>query len=298
MVRSWGVKMPRGVYKHKQHSEETKKKIGLSNFGKKRTPETKRRISEVLKGNTHTLGHILSEEHKKNISKSNIGKEVSIKTKQKISNALIGRKRLEETKQKISKSHIGKKHTKDTRQKMKLSHIGKRIGQNHSEETREKISKTLKFKFSKGIIKHSKGMLGKKQSKKFFEWRKQYIFPEKDTKIELKIQDFLTLLKIEFVTHKYMNIKHSYQCDILIPEQVGIPQKTIIECDGDYWHGNTNIKYFKELNEHQIKQKQKDDFRTKELLEKGYNVIRIWENKIKKMELNDFKEVLINSVKQ
>ena len=32
----------------------------------------------------------------------------------------------------------------------------------------------------------------------------------------------------------------------------------------------------------------KDKFRTKELIEKGYRVIRLWEHDIKIMELNDF----------
>ena len=64
------------------------------------------------------------------------------------------------------------------------------------------------------------------------------IIPFKDTSIEVKIQNFLSLLHLEFMTHKYISeITHKYRCDIFIPEQEGISQKIIIECDGCYWHG-------------------------------------------------------------
>ena len=74
-----------------------------------------------------------------------------------------------------------------------------------------------------------------------------------------------------------MKIKHGYQCDILIPSM-----NLVIECDGDYWHkypvGNDI-----------------DHIRTKELIEKGFKVLRLWEFEIKNMGLNDFKiKLLIN----
>ena len=50
----------------------------------------------------------------------------------------------------------------------------------------------------------------------------------------------------------------------------------VIECDGDYWHKypvGTDI----------------DHLRTKELIKKGFNVLRLWEREIKVMELNKFK---------
>ena len=136
----------------------------------------------------------------------------------------------------------------------------------------------------------------KKIKKNMKKVRAKIILPKKDTTIELKIQDFLTLLKIEFFTHKYMNIKHSYQCDILIPEQIGIPQKTIIECDGDFFHCNPNkysadyVMFPNSKKPKTAKEKWKlDNNRTKELIEKGFRVIRLWENEIRPMKLNDFK---------
>jgi very-short-patch-repair endonuclease len=104
--------------------------------------------------------------------------------------------------------------------------------------------------------------------------RKDLIMPLKDTSIEVKIQSFLKQLNIDFFTHQHMNINHAYQCDILIPSL-----NTVIECDGDYWHkypiGNDI-----------------DHIRTKELLGKGFRVLRLWEYEIKVMDLNNFKERL------
>jgi very-short-patch-repair endonuclease/transposase len=110
--------------------------------------------------------------------------------------------------------------------------------------------------------------------------RAKYVFPIKDTKIEVKIQNFLKNLGIEFYTHQYIKeIEHSYQCDIMIPVQKGINQKTIIECDGDYWHDYPNGK-------------EKDHLRTKELQEKGWRVIRLWEREIKRLKLNELSFIL------
>ena len=107
------------------------------------------------------------------------------------------------------------------------------------------------------------------------ESRKKQICPIKDTSIEVKIQEYLKLLGIDFFTHQYIKeIEHGYQCDILIPAM-----DLIIECDGDYWHKypiGTDI----------------DHIRTKELIEKGFKVLRLWEREIKAMSLNEFKEKL------
>lgn len=102
--------------------------------------------------------------------------------------------------------------------------------------------------------------------------RKYQILPTKNSSIEIKIQNFLKQLGIEFFTHQYMKeIEHGYQCDILIPSM-----NLVIECDGDYWH-----KYPIGL--------ERDHIRTKELIEQGFKVLRIWESEIKIMNIDDFK---------
>lgn len=135
--------------------------------------------------------------------------------------------------------------------------------------------------------------------KRIKEARAKQVFPLKDSKIELKIQDFLTFFKIEFITHKYMNIKNGYQCDILIPKQENISQKTIIECDGDFFHCNPN-EYSEDFvrfkNAKKLKTAkdvwERDEKRTQQLIEKGFNVIRLWENEIKVMNEEKFMEIL------
>lgn len=94
------------------------------------------------------------------------------------------------------------------------------------------------------------------------------------TSIEYKLRNFLTELSIPFVYHKQLHIKHSCQCDILIPSL-----NLVLEADGDYWHkyplGN------------------KIDFvRTQELKDAGYYVLRLWEQDIRKMDINEFKDAI------
>jgi len=97
--------------------------------------------------------------------------------------------------------------------------------------------------------------------------------PVYTTSIEIKIQNFLKRLGIEYRPHKYINeIKHSYQCDIFIPSK-----NLIIEADGNYWH-------------HYPMGKEIDHIRTKELIDNGFNVLRLWEHEINAMTVEQFQE--------
>jgi len=219
--------------------------------------------------------------------------------RKKISKALIGRKLTIKHCNNISISNKGKIFGYKWKKGHKINN-----GKTLSIEHRKKISKGIKNNlpstaFKKGHISHNKGKKGiysEEIINKIKEARAKQILPFKDSKIEIKIQDFLTTLQIEFLTHKYMNIKNSYQCDIFIPVQIGIPQKIVIECDGDFFHMNPNKfspedKIFKKGMTAKERWKL-DNSRTKQLIEKRFRVIRIWENEIKVMELNDFKERL------
>lgn len=116
--------------------------------------------------------------------------------------------------------------------------------------------------------------------------RSNLVIPYRDTTIEIKIQNYLKLLHIEFITHFYVSeITHAYQCDIFIPAN-----KIIIECDGCYWHGCKICN--KNFNQLQLEQIEEDKFRTKELVNKGYVIYRLWEHDIRKMQLNEFKEIV------
>ncbi len=219
------------------------------------------------------------------------GRKHSKKLREKWSKLRKGEKKSEETKKKMSESWDYTKHiTPETISKMKKTKKGKGLGENNPNYG-HKWNDYQKKIASERMIGRKNPSLSIRNHQRYIE--RKMIFPKKDTSIELKIQDFLTLLRIEFFTHKYMNIEHGYQCDILIPEQNGIAQKTIIECDGDYFHMNPNKfapedKCFKKGMTAKERWKLDND-RTKELQEKGFRVIRLWEHEIKVMEVNDLR---------
>jgi len=173
----------------------------------------------------------------------------------------------------------GRKKSPEHIEKVRL----KSLGIKRSLETRKKLSKaTLNY-----LQKHPERIDFLKKI------RAKQIIPKKDTTIEVKIQKFLSLIHIEFFTHKYISgLTNSYQCDIFIPVQKGIPQKTIIEADGCYWHGCPicNHKPHKGLKERKIR----DKIRTEELQENGFKVIRLWEHEIRPMTIKQFERKLVN----
>jgi len=200
----------------------------------------------------------------------------------------------------------GKKHSPEILEKIRLSSLG-RIPWNkgktgvYSEETKKRMSHhklkgrtheeiygTQGAKERKELM--SKKMMGHPVNQKTRDAvrknRATQKFPFKDSSIELFVQNLLKQLGINFYAHHYISdIEHKYRCDIYIPNI-----KTVLECDGDYWHGNPD-KYLS-LNEHQKKQKERDNLRTKELIDNGYRVIRIWENKIKQLSLYELNDIL------
>lgn len=145
------------------------------------------------------------------------------------------------------------------------------------------------------FIKSRKGVkVSKEIANRLRDNRSKQVFPLKDTKIEIKIRNFLDELKIQYKQHRMMNeIKYRYQCDFYIPVQEGISCKTIIEADGEYWHANPEyngnfMKYSTKIRQNRIK----DFERTSQLEEKGFKVLRLWEFEIKEMTLEDFKNKL------
>lgn len=174
----------------------------------------------------------------------------------------------------------GKLRSEDTKNKICIANKGK-----HSSVKTEFKKGTIIVK-SENWIKNQRISLksfyqtkaGIKRRKELSEamkaTRAKQVFPFVDSSIEVKIKDFLDLLSIKYFQHKYMDIKHSYQCDFLIPSI-----NLVLEADGTYWH---NYPYGLE----------KDHVRTTELVEKGFNVLRLWEHEIRKMKVEDFKNIL------
>jgi group I intron endonuclease len=103
------------------HGVYNTRKIAESNIGLKWTEETKRKLSEVHKGNQYALGNRLSDETRRKLSDIKKGKKSGF--------AASGKKHSEETKRKMSRS-----------QKNWLRKSGRKL----SESTKEKISKAMK----------------------------------------------------------------------------------------------------------------------------------------------------------
>jgi len=274
-------------------SEEHKKKIGLSNKGKpssmkgeKHTERTKKKMSVSMLKRKEKYGYIHTPETRIKIGLSRKGKKLSEETKKKISNGLLGRKTSEETRMKLREFNLGKKMSGATKKKISDS-LKKGYGTGSIKVSGcAKMAMGGEFKGDKNPLYGRRGeknhFYGKKREKssidKFKEFRKNQIIPVKDSSIEIKIQKHLKELGIAFCTHRYMKeIEHAYQCDILIPSK-----NLVIECDGDHWH-----KY---PTGNEI-----DHIRTRELIDKGFKVLRLWERDIRRLGLIEFNEK-INSI--
>jgi very-short-patch-repair endonuclease len=276
-------------------SEETKKKMseikkGKRNsfYGKHHSEETKKKISKIHK-NKH-----LSEEHKKRISEANKGrvspnkgKDLSEETKQKISETLKGRIMSEEHKKKIGeaqkgdKNHNYGKHHSESH-KIKLSKILKgRIsgfkGKKHSKEEREKISDAVSGKNNPMFGKHHSETIRQKIREHTIKQFQNYSGPFKDTKPELKMKEILASLTIPY-EHQFRLGNHLYDFYIL-------NTNILIEVDGDFWHGNP--KKFSTLYERQIRQKDKDLKNNQLAKDRGFILLRFWEDDV----LNNTEEV-------
>ena len=285
MVRKKGFKHTKETRRKMRKSHlgkkllgETKIKIGLGNKGKKRSKETRKKIS------LSQIGRFCSEKTRKKMSKSHKGmkkpwsKDNGIKTRFKKGHkpwctGMKLKSPSEETKRKMSEAKIGKE----------TSNRQRKLWEN-PEYCEMMINSHLKYyKENPEAIEEIK------------KRRAKQIFPIKDTKIEVKIQNFLKTLGIEFFTHQHMNIKHFYQCDMLI-----LSMNLIIECDGDFIHCNP-IKYsqdFVRYPRYETKTAKDiwelDNIRKNELIEKGFKVLRLWESDINKMSINGFKKTLNN----
>jgi len=232
------------------------------------------------------------------------GSKCSIETRKRMSeaqsgerNPMYGRKHKEETRRKISLKRKGQHNSPKTEFKK---------GHKESEETRRRKSESRKGeknpRYGVKIPKEEHPMYGRTHTKeareKIKRRRTKQVFPIKDTSIEVKIQNFLKTLGIEYFTHQYMKIEHGYQCDILIPSM-----NLVIECDGDFIHCNPK-RYSPDFvrfpnsknNQPAYVIWERDKIRTKELIEKGFKVLRLWEFEINEMSIKQF-EWRVNKVK-
>ncbi len=252
-------------------------KKGQSLFkGMKHSEETKRKMSEARRGEKHPFhGRHHSEETKQKIRLARAKQVFPLGTNKKRSETQKGRKFSDESIEKM-RQHALKRFSK----KENHPHYGKK-----RPEVGKKISRALKGRTLEDY--HSKEKCEEIREKIKLA-RSYQIFPKEDTKIELKIQGFLEELKIEYIKHFYMKyIKSHYRCDIFIPSK-----NMVIECDGTWWHGDPRYYDKKELTKKQQEQKIRDKLRTDQLVQQGFNVIRLWEDDIKDMTMPKFQELI------
>lgn len=212
--------------------------------------------------------------------------------KQKIRLARAKQVMTKESNRKRSETQKGRIFSEESKEKMRqhaLKRFSDKTNHPHYGKKRPEVGRINSEKF-KGITYDERH--GKKKSKeiraKLSLKRSYQIFPFYDTKIELKIQGFLEELGITYIKHFYLkHIKSSYRCDIFIPSK-----NMVIECDGKFWHGDPRYYDKKALSEKQKEQKIRDRLRTDQLIQRGFRVIRLWEDDIKEMTMPKFQELI------
>jgi len=107
-------------------------KIAGSAMGTKRSPESRKRLSERMKGRVSTMkGKHHSIETKEKLRLINLGKKASEETKLKMRLSMLGKNKREcsiETKQKIGNANKGRILSIETRNKMSIARIGNKNG--------------------------------------------------------------------------------------------------------------------------------------------------------------------------
>ena len=140
-----------------------------NNEGNKLTDEQRKRLSEAHKGKPLTeeqiqhlkllheraKGKSRTDEVKQKISRAKKGKPSKLKgrtlsneVRQKISNAKVGHTVSEETREKLRQINLGKKASEETIQKQREHGSQYWKGKTRSDETKQKISETLKRRFN------------------------------------------------------------------------------------------------------------------------------------------------------
>lgn len=133
-------------------------------------------------------------------------------------------------------------------------------------EVRRKSSKSQKERFSKLTLD---------EKRKLTEIARSYI--TYTSKLELKIQEILNLLNIEYYCNVFL---YRYNWDIVFKNKV------ILEINGDFWHANPNMYKANDilLGDKKAKDIWDKDKRKKNKAEaNGYKVYYLWENEINNM---------------
>lgn len=138
------------------------RKIRNSIHGWKLSDETKKKLSEVHKGQIPWMkGRTHSDEVRRKLSKLNTGRIHSDESKKKISNAQLGKVHSNEWTTKINEANRGGKRSEESKQKMRDAWKKRLVrGKKHSEETRAVLSQKAKIREERKRQLKSAGVLG------------------------------------------------------------------------------------------------------------------------------------------
>ena len=193
------------IYKDKYNEIKLKHSIGMKGKNKQFTGITLEQ----------RYGKEKADIIKQKLSLKRLGIKFSNETRKKISIAGIGR--IPPNKNKTYEELYGIEKAQQIKEKIRSVHIGK-ISLKKGKKLTDEQKQHLKELYKNKISPH----LGKKRKKETIEKIKQKRALQKKTylsKIEIKLQNFLKQLNIEYIPHYYIkNISLPYQCDIYVPK--------------------------------------------------------------------------------
>jgi len=161
-------------------SEETKRKISESLKGHVHSIETRRKMSDSQKGHKNGVGRVHFEATKRKMSASGMGRVCSDETRQKLSLAQKGKVASDETRRKMSAAKMGNRcsvghiASDETRRKMSAAKMGNKncLGHRPSDKTRRKMSESQKGRVCSEETRRkiSSAKMGNKKLSESLKW--------------------------------------------------------------------------------------------------------------------------------
>lgn len=188
-------------------SKSTKKKMGESHKGSKRTEDTKKKMSDASKGKPK------SKEHRKKLSEARKGMKCSEETKEKLKGKTPWNKGKtdcysEETLKKMSESSKGKKCSRKTKKKMS-------IAQSNRTDVQIGWSKGLTKETDERLKNLSEANKGKKNSKKGNKGKKNGMYgKEHSLETKKKMSEKALGRKATEEAKKNMRIAHIKRLEV------------------------------------------------------------------------------------
>ena len=246
------------------------KKTPTSNFHKHLLDETKRKLSESLKGRlSPNKGKKASKETRNKLSESHKGKKPSDETRKKMS----GKTPWNKGKKGQIPWNKGKKgQIPWNKGKKGVMPIPWNKGKPQTVETKRKLSESLK-----GRIPWITGKKHSEETKTKMRDKRQYqVMPRFDTIPEKMMQKALVLENIEFQKHKLFKVGNTtHRVDIFIEPNI------CVEVDGAYYHRRP----------YEMERDKKIDA---ELKSRGFQVIRFVVHKNKDFDVKSNAEKIKN----